>query len=206
MSGDLGMIKHEELIIPGQELGTLEEYLPGENVYERDGKLYSKVFGKVSVKNLRISVHPLKEIPRIKEGEVVIATVTEVKENVAIVEILAIEGEAYRGIASPIYTAAIPISQIANEFIKDIRLKLRASDIVRARVISTQKGIFLTIKPPDMGVINAFCSICRRPLRRVSGNTLRCDHCNTNETRKLSNLYGKYFMRGDKYGSDPRKI
>jgi len=200
------MIKDGELVIPGQELGTLEEYLPGENVYEVGGRIYSKVLGRVAVKDLMISVSPLKEIPRIKEGEVVIATVTEVKESIAIVEILAIEGKAYRSIASPIYTAAIPISQIANEFIKDIRMKLRTSDIVRAKVISTQRGIFLTVKPPDMGVINAFCSICRRPLRRVSGNTLRCDHCNTNETRKISELYGRYFIGGDKYGNNPRKI
>ncbi|HEC96148.1 MAG TPA: RNA-binding protein [Euryarchaeota archaeon] len=203
------MIKEGQIVIPGEELGTVEEYLPGENVYERSGKLYSKVMGRVYFNKgmtLSVNVEPLKKIPLIKEKSVVVARVMEVKDNVAIVEVLYVEGLHNRGLASPIVTAAIPISQISNEFIKDIRTKIRVSDIVRARVISTQKGIFLTIKPPDMGVIKAYCSICRRELVRVSGNTLRCERCNTNETRKLSSLYDRYFVGGVTNGNDIRKI
>lgn len=202
----ISVANDSRIVIPGEEIGTQEEYLPGENVYEEGGKLYSKVLGKLKVDNLTVDVVPLKIIPRIKEGEVVIATVTEVRDNIAIVEILAIEGKSTRSIASPIITAAIPISQISDEFITNIRLKLRVSDIIRGKIIDTTKGIFITIKPKDMGVINAFCSICRRPLKRVMGNTLKCEHCNTNETRKVSDLYGKYLLGGELYGNSPRKL
>ncbi len=197
-----------KIVLPGDFIGTSEEFTPGENVYEIGGKIYSSVLGKLKIDKEKrvINVEPFKRPPKLKVGDIIIGYVVDVKENVAIVHIEAIEGIVDRGFAGVITLAAIPISQISEEYVKDIKEKIRVGDVVRARVFNIYGGIYLTIKNPDLGVISAYCKECGRELIKVGKDELMCPSCLIKEKRKLSTLYGKYVPRGEYYGNKVREL
>jgi exosome complex component CSL4 len=185
--------KEGELVLPGDYLGVIEEYLPGEGVKEENGNLIATRAGKVRInrERMEISVEPVTDTPPLPEvGDTVLAQVLEVKPQVVIVQLLRIEGKGSREIATS-KLAGIHVSQVKNGFVEDMGKEFKVGDIVRARVISNEKSpIQLTTRAPDLGVVYAFCSRCRTPLIR-RGDKLICPKCGNVETRKLSTLYRK---------------
>ncbi|NJE07538.1 RNA-binding protein [Thermococcus sp. M39] len=186
--------KNGDFVIPGDYLGVIEEFLPGDGVIEENGELYATRAGKVKInqEKMEISVVPVTDTPPIpKVGQVVIAKVIEVKPQAVIVQLLKIEGrEDYREIATS-KLAGIHISQVKDGFVEDMSKEFKIGDIVRARVLTNEKSpIQLTTRAPDLGVVFALCSKCKTPLVR-RGNQLVCPRCGNVETRKLSTLYRK---------------
>ena len=53
-------VKNKDVVIIGQYLGVVEEFLPDETCYEQDGGIYSKILGRVVTdpKKHKISVIP----------------------------------------------------------------------------------------------------------------------------------------------------
>ncbi|ASJ00978.1 exosome complex RNA-binding protein Csl4 [Thermococcus gorgonarius] len=185
--------KEGDLVLPGDHLGVIEEYLPGEGVKEENGELIATRAGRVRIDKEKMEIHvePVTDIPPLpKVGDIVLAQVIDVKPQAVIAHLLRIEGEGGREIATS-KLAGIHVSQIKNGFVEDISNEFKIGDIVRARVISNEKSpIQLTTKDPDLGVVYAFCSKCRTPLIR-RGDKLICPKCGNVETRKLSRLYRK---------------
>ncbi|AHF80294.1 exosome complex RNA-binding protein Csl4 [Thermococcus paralvinellae] len=186
--------KNGDFVIPGDYLGVIEEFLPGEGVIEENGELYATRAGKVKInqEKMEISVVPVTDTPPIpKVGQVVIAKVIEVKPQAVIVQLLRIEGrEDYREIATS-KLAGIHISQVKDGFVEDMSREFKIGDIVRARVLTDEKSpIQLTTRASDLGVVFALCSNCKTPLVR-RGNQLVCPRCGNVETRKLSTFYRK---------------
>jgi len=184
--------KNGQLVLPGDYLGVIEEFMPGEGVREENGELYATRAGKVRIdpEKMEISVEPATDTPPLpKVGDVVLARVIEVRPQAVIVQLLQIEGrENDREIATS-KLAGIHISQIKEGFVEDITREFKIGDIVRARVIANEKSpIQLSTKEPDLGVVYALCSRCRTPLIR-RGDRLICPRCGNVETRKLSPLY-----------------
>jgi exosome complex RNA-binding protein Csl4 len=70
-----------DLVLPGDLLGTAEEFVPGQGTYEDKGRVYAALFGHTQVdpQARAISVHALNAIPRIAEGDLVYARVDEIK-------------------------------------------------------------------------------------------------------------------------------
>ncbi|MEM4575406.1 MAG: RNA-binding protein, partial [Archaeoglobaceae archaeon] len=60
--------------------------------------------------------------------------------------------------------------------------------IIKARVLDPSPK--LAIDEPEMGVIKAFCRSCRGELALIKGK-LKCTRCGKEESRKLSNSYGR---------------
>ncbi|MCD6524526.1 MAG: exosome complex RNA-binding protein Csl4 [Thermococcus sp.] len=185
--------KEGELVLPGDYLGVIEEYLPSDGVKEENGNLIATRAGRVRInmEKMEISVEPVTDTPPLPQvGDTVLAQVLEVKPQVVIVQLLRIEGKGNREIATS-KLAGIHVSQVKNGFVEDMSKEFKVGDIVRARVISNEKTpIQLTTKGPDLGVVYAFCSRCRTPLIR-RGDRLICPKCGNVETRKMSNLYRK---------------
>ncbi|WP_297506738.1 exosome complex RNA-binding protein Csl4 [Thermococcus sp.] len=186
--------KDGQLVLPGDYLGVIEEFLPGEGVREENGELYATRAGKVRInrERMEISVEPVTDTPPLpKVGDVVLARVIEVKPQAVIVQLLAIEGrENDREIATS-KLAGIHISQVKEGFVEDLSKEFKIGDVVRARVIANEKSpIQLSTREPEMGVVYALCSRCRTPLIR-RGDKLICPRCGNVETRKLSPLYRK---------------
>jgi len=187
-------VKEGDFVLPGDYLGVIEEFLPGEGVIEENGELYATMPGKVKINSekMEISIEPATDTPPIpKVGDILLAKVVDVKPQVAIVEILRIEGRMdYRDLATS-KLAGIHVSQAKNGFVEDMSKEFKIGDIVRAKVLSAEKSpIQLTTREPSLGVIFALCSRCRTPLVR-KGNQLICPACGSVETRKISSMYRK---------------
>ncbi|MFA4646338.1 exosome complex RNA-binding protein Csl4 [Pyrococcus kukulkanii] len=186
-------VKEGDFVLPGDYLGVIEEYLPGDGVIVEDGNLYSARAGwvKIDKDKIEISLEPASSTPPIpKVGDIVYARVIDVKQQAVLLRMIKIEGRDNREIATS-KLAGIHISQVKDGFVEDLRNEFKIGDIVRAKVITDEKSpIQLTTKDPDLGVVYALCSKCRTPLVR-KGNQLVCPKCGNVETRKLSTLYRK---------------
>ncbi|MEO2151390.1 MAG: exosome complex RNA-binding protein Csl4 [Thermococcus sp.] len=187
-------VKNGDLVLPGDYLGVIEEFMPGEGVREENGELYATRAGKVRInqEKMEISVEPVTDTPPLPQvGDIVLARVIEVKPQAVIVQLLQIEGrENDREIATS-KLAGIHISQVKEGFVEDITKEFKIGDVVRAKVIANEKSpIQLSTKGKDLGVVYALCSRCRTPLIR-RGDKLICPRCGNVETRKLSPYYRK---------------
>ncbi|MDI3474422.1 MAG: exosome complex component [Thermococcaceae archaeon] len=183
-----------DLVLPGDYLGVIEEYMPGNGVKEENGELYAVIAGRVRIdpEKMEISVEPITDTPPLpRVNDVVIGRVIEVKSQSVIVQLIKIEGrENDREIATS-KLAGIHVSQVKPGYVEDLSKEFKIGDIIRARVISNEKSpIQLSTKGPDLGVIYALCTRCRTPLVR-RGDRLVCPRCGNVETRKLSSLYRK---------------
>jgi len=184
------MEKGDKFVLPGDFLGTSEEFIPGSGVYDEDGSLYASQIGKVSIgANRVIYVHPKVETPpTIEEGDVVIGQIVDIKDNVAVVNIACVKGKEKREVAAP-GQGIIHISNVKSGYVTELRQEFGYLDVVKARVIDA-KTLRLSTDAKDLGVIKAMCMKCKRDLKR-RGNVLSCERCRRVETRKLSEDYGK---------------
>lgn len=53
--------KTGRLVVPGERLGVIEEFIPDAGTFVKDGVIYSKIIGRalVDLMNKRVSVYPL---------------------------------------------------------------------------------------------------------------------------------------------------
>ncbi len=184
------MLEEKKVVLPGDFLGTSEEFIPGEGVYDDGGNLYASLIGEVSIGPSRvISVHPRVETPPvIEDGDVVIGQVVDIKDNVVVVNIACVKGKERREVAAP-SQGIIHISNVRSGYVTELRQEFGYLDVVKARVIDA-KTLRLSTEAKDLGVIKAICMRCKSDLKR-RGNILSCEKCKRVETRKLSEDYGK---------------
>jgi len=168
-----------KLLLPGEEIGTEEEYLPGENTYIKDGKIKSSCFGELHVDSKRrATVIPYREVARLKVGDIVYGRVDEILENLAF---LSIENE--KGLKA---LGVLFISEIKHAFVKSIRDEFKIGDILKARIKRiTPFSVELTLKERGLGVIKAFCSNCRSSMVFRS-RIFVCEKCGNKERRVIN--------------------
>jgi exosome complex component CSL4 len=169
-------------VLPGQLVGATEEFRPGSGTVISAGDIYSTATGNVIIdrKTRIISVKPNTLTPNIlKLGDIVYGEIIDVRESGATVEIAGIEGKEEREI----------VSNVRDSYVKRLADEFRPSDIIRAKVIDTER-MRLTTSGDSLGVVKAYCSNCRGELV-LEGKKLKCSVCNMTETRKISTEYGK---------------
>ncbi|AFD00483.1 putative RNA-binding protein [Methanocella conradii HZ254] len=180
-----------EFVIPGDMIGTSEEFIPGKGTYEDKGNIYAVTTGRVvyNKKERSVSVEPVTNTPPTpREGDIVIGRVTDIKGSVALVELSRIKGHLDREIAGNTQ-AAIHISNVKDSYVQDLSREFGYQDIVKAKVIDT-KNMRLSTVDKNLGVLTSQCQRCRVTLV-LEGNRLKCPKCEKRETRKLSSDYGK---------------
>lgn len=181
---------HQGFALPGEIIGTNEEFVRGKQTYNRGGNIYSAVTGEVKVNRssrtitVETSANPLSYIQR---GDIVIGQVTAIKGAVALVDIAHIKGKGEREIIN-LDQAAIHISNIKEGYVKDISRELQPFDIIKARVLDN-KALRLATDSKELGVMKAYCSRCRQPLVKNAFGLI-CEYCGHKETRKISTDYG----------------
>jgi exosome complex component CSL4 len=186
----------EELVLPGDIIGTSEEFIPGNNTFKKSGNIYSTATGliKINAKTRNISVIPETDVPpMIEKGDVVIGRVNDLRSSMVLVEIAKIEGKGDREIVN-LQNAAIHVSNIKDSYVKDVMFEFSPFDIIKAKVIDL-KTMRLTTSGKDLGVIKAYCGKCHLAMDKASdngekSNTLKCPVCGNIESRKLSSDYG----------------
>ncbi len=177
-------------VLPGDLIGTSEEFTPKKGTYVDKGNIYASISGivKINTKERSISVSPVTNTPpQLKVGDIVIGQVTDVKDSVALVEIAGIKGMGEREIVNA-EQAAIHVSNVKDAYVKELYNEFAPFDIVKARVID-MRNMRLTTVNKELGVMKAYCGNCRTVLKKDDGR-LKCPKCERTETRKLSSDYG----------------
>ncbi|NJD54203.1 MAG: RNA-binding protein [Candidatus Methanoperedens sp.] len=177
-------------VLPGDLIGTSEEFIPKSGAYLDGGNIYASASGIVKINNKErsISVEPVTNTPpHLVVGDIVIGQVTDVKDSVALVEIAGIKGKGEREIVNA-DQAAIHVSNVKDAYVKELYYEFAPFDIVKARVLDLRNMRLSTVNK-ELGVMKAYCGNCRTVLK-LDNNKLKCPKCERTETRKLSSDYG----------------
>lgn len=180
-----------DFVVPGDFIGTSEEYLPGKGTYEEKGNIYADMTGRLAYdrKERSVFIDPATNVPPTpKEGDIVVGRVVDIKGSVALVELARIKGSLDREIAGNTQ-AAIHISNVKDSYVQDLAQEFGYQDVVKAKVIDT-KNMRLSTVDKDLGVLTSQCSRCKVNLK-YEGGKLKCPKCERKESRKLSQDYGK---------------
>jgi len=182
-------MKHK-LVMPGDQLSTSEELLPGDGTFEEDGIIRATRIGNyvVDEKHRTAEVKPVTSTPVIlKKGDIVIAKVTMAKPTMIIAEVIHVAGKN-RSISSNT-DATVYVKEIAQGFIKDASTEYKPEDYIRAKVIQVKPSVQLETKERGFGAIKARCSKCRHSLVKKS-HGLECEYCGNKEYRRIADDYG----------------
>jgi exosome complex component CSL4 len=181
-----------KVVLPGDQVSTSEELLPGEGTFEEDGIIRASRFGTFSIdeKHKKAVIQPLTSIPiEIKKNDIVLAYIESVRSNMVIADVVHVIGKK-RPISGDT-NGTLRVSEISNTYIKEPATEFNTGDIIRAKITQVKPSLQLTTKDRDLGVIKANCSNCRKILYK-KGNILECNNCGNKEKRKLAIDYGEY--------------
>jgi exosome complex component CSL4 len=182
-------------VIPGDVVGTAEEFLPGEGTYIKGEHIRATTAGvtKLDADERSAKVIPRTNAPvKLENGDVVVGQITDLKESLAILRLAFKRGCESRPIHNT--EALIHISRVKSSYVKEIRQVLALRDIVKAKIIDDTPTIGLSIVDDDLGVVKAYCTRCGTPLR-LEEKKLVCPECEQVESRKLSTDYGTGMIR-----------
>ena len=186
-----------EILMPGDELATSEEYIPGEGTYERQGIIYAAVMGQKDFdENEKIArVKASSQISILNPGNIILGEVIGVSNSVARVTISGLE-ESERPVGNNL-AGVIHVSKIKEDYSNDARHEYRIGDLVRARVEQMEPSIQLATNAEELGVLKARCMKCRGIMSNKDGS-LFCPVCERTETRKLAGDFHRYspYYRG----------
>lgn len=185
------------LVVPGERLGVIEEFIPDSGTYVKDGVIYSKIIGRalLDMLNRRVSVYPLTQgavVPKI--GVTVLGQVGNAQSDNVLVRIFQVGA---RKKMSGVFGGILHVSDASDRYIDSINEVCRTGDIVRAKVVSDKNQVFhLTTNDKNLGVVYAFCSSCGNPLEQRR-QEMYCTKCGNVERRKTALDYGKEEIMGE---------
>jgi len=176
-----------KIIIPGESIGLIEEYIGKTGTYENsEGYIRGKYLGLLEIDEIKheVLVTQVRKLKLINIGDEVLGVIYNISGVFGYVKIEVKNGEpldrSFTGILYP------------HRVIKDINNVYRVGDEIFAKVISKKnRAIHLSITDRKYGVINAFCRRCGNRLIRIGDNKLKCTKCGNIEHRKLSVYYSK---------------
>jgi exosome complex component CSL4 len=181
----------EKIVMPGDQLSTSEELLPGEGTYEEDGIIRAARIGTyfVDSKYRRAKVKPLTSTPVVlKKGDIVIAQVMNTRASMIVANVIHVIGKN-RSVSGDT-DGTIHVKEISTGYVKDATTEYAVGDYIRAKVIQVKPSIQLATKDRDLGAIKALCTKCRHSLVR-KGNMLECENCGNKAKRRIAMDYGQ---------------
>jgi len=176
-------------VLPGDVVGSTEEFVPGDCTYARSGTIFASTAGlvKIDSRARSASVIPKTNAPvNLSSGDIVVGEVIDLKDSLVIVSLAFKKGHEDRPISDE--EATIHISNVRNSYVKDLRHLFSIRDILKAKIIDDRQ-MRLTTGDEDLGVIKAYCNRCLAGLVKKE-NKLVCPNCANTETRKMSSAYG----------------
>jgi exosome complex component CSL4 len=179
-----------ELLMPGDELATSEEYISGDGTYEDEGIIYAAIIGQKDFDESEkiAKVKGVNPPGILKAGDIIFGEVTNVSNSVANVIISGLENGKTAG---QNLSGVVHVSKIKGEYIKDARHEFHIGDLVRARIEQVKPSIQLATNAEEFGVLKARCFRCRSILSNKDGS-LFCGTCERTETRKLAGDFHRY--------------
>jgi exosome complex component CSL4 len=186
------VIKNKDIVITGQYLGVVEEFLPDkQSSYIKDGKIYATKTGIILIdknkKKIEIKSHQEENRKTVKIDDIVVGTILFLRQYSIGLNFHTINNKLHFNSS---YFGNIHVSQISHKYVEKIADAFQITDIVRAKVIEQTTNEFkLSTVGNNLGVIHADCVICGTALEKIGHNKLRCTRCGNVETRKLANDY-----------------
>lgn len=178
--------------LPGQLLGTEEEYAAGSGTYTAGSDIYSAIFGKVIEKNRILSVERNNELALPKVGSKIIGRIEAIIEPIAIVSVHRISGDENKRYMISGENFILRASSIKKGYVKNVRDEYNIGDIIRARISEVRNGEFrLTTEDDDCGCVKAFASMKNGRCTLVkSPSGLACKgNSEIKENRKIASDY-----------------
>lgn len=181
--------KSGQLVVPGDKLGVIEEFVPDAGTFVKDGVIYSMIVGRtlLDLATRRVSVHPLtKEVDIPKVNSVVMGQVSNAQSDNANVRIFKVGDRQVSGV----FVGVLHISDVQLRYVESMYDNVKGGDIIRARVISDKNQVYhLSTKEKELGVVYGFCSRCGTFLQ-PRRHDLQCPNCGNIESRKAAMDYG----------------
>lgn len=133
-------VENKNFVIPGQVLAD-DDYYSGRGTFKENGKICSYLMGRVSLRNKKIRVIPLKSKYIPKKGDVVIGKIKDVKFSMWDVDI-----------NSP-YSGILPAFEVFNKDKKELNKVFDVGDVLFLRVVDVDeiKKAKLGLKGRGMG-------------------------------------------------------
>jgi exosome complex component CSL4 len=182
--------KSGHLVLPGERLGVIEEFIPDSGTYVKDGVIYSKIVGRALMDLLskRVSVYPLVGgAPVPKVSNIVVGQVGNAQSDNVLVRIFKIGPKKLSGV----FTGILHISDVQERYVKSMNDVCKPGDIIRTKVISNKNQVsHLSTNDQNLGVLYAFCSRCSS-LLEPKRHQVQCPKCGNIERRKTTLDYGK---------------
>jgi exosome complex component CSL4 len=182
--------KSGHLVLPGERLGVIEEFVPDSGTFVKDGVIYSKIIGRslVDLQNRKVSVYPVAQgvvVPKV--STVVIGQIGNAQSDNVLVKIFKIGNKKLSGN----FGGILHVSDVSDRYVDQMSDVCKPGDIVRAKVISEKNQIFhLSTNDKGLGVVYASCSRCGTLLEQ-HGYDLKCPKDGNIEHRKVAPDYGK---------------
>jgi exosome complex component CSL4 len=182
--------KSGHLVLPGERLGVIEEFIPDAGTYVKDGVIYSKIVGRalLDLLNKRVSVYPLTNgavVPKV--AMTVVGQIGNAQSDNVLVRIFKIGHKKLSGN----FGGILHISDVSDRYVNSMNDVCKTGDIVRAKVISEKNRIYhLSTNDNGLGILYAFCSRCGS-LLEPQRYDLHCPKCGNIEKRKIAPDYGK---------------
>lgn len=177
-------------VFPGEKLAVIEEYNDGRGTYQEDGEVRSSEIGVTGYNEARRALVVKKKTPEIiipEEGMEIVAMVGSVARKDARIDIFGLDG----ALIHPTYSGVIHISDMSQDYLKNIDMAVRNGDIVKGKLVNVKNRLNQSsLRGQEYGVIYAFCSRCGGLLEKKEGK-LTCEDCGRIERRKIAKTYGE---------------
>ncbi len=181
--------KSGHLVLPGERLGVIEEFIPDSGTYVKDGVIYSKIVGRalMDLLNKRVSVYPvINGAVTPKAGTTIIGQVGNAQSDNVLVKIFRVGDKKISGT----FGGILHISDVSDRYINSMNEVCKPGDIIRAKVISEKNQIYhLATQDKNLGVLYGFCGRCSN-LMNQDRYEMRCPKCGNIEKRKTAIDYG----------------
>ena len=191
-----------QVVIPGERLGVIEEFIPDSGTYSKDGVIYSKIVGRALVDLLskKVSVFPLANVATVpKVSTEVVGHVGNAQSDNVLVRIFRVGSKDVSGV----FTGILHISDVADRYVNSMNDVCKPGDIIRAQVISEKNQVYhLTTSEKNLGVLYGFCGRCGN-LLESKHREMYCPKCGNVEHRKTAFDYGQEDFTRRKRGSAP---
>jgi exosome complex component CSL4 len=182
--------KSGHLVLPGERLGVIEEFIPDSGTFVKDGVIFSRIVGRslMDLQTRRVSVYPVVDrvvVPKV--STVVIGQIGNAQSDNVLVKIFRIGNKTLSGN----FGGILHVSDVSDRYVDQMSDVCKPGDIVRAKVISDKNQVFhLSTNDKGLGVLYGFCSRCGTLLEQ-HGYDLKCPKDGNVETRKMAPDYGK---------------
>lgn len=139
-------VNERQMVIPGEALAKGMDYLPGDNTYREDDKIYAKALGLVTIAGRVLRITPLSGPYNPKAGDKIIGRVKDIAFS------------GWRIDTATAYSAMLNVRDATSRFIKkeeDLSKILAIGDYVVVKIINvtSQKLIDLTMRDPGLSKI-----------------------------------------------------